>query len=162
MTPPVPSSAARTERSWRWRQSLWLLVPIFGIGLFSFAGFVYCAIRIRERKWIILAAASCAATILGWILLSVWTDAEGNPSTAAMTFILELWLASVILAVVVNFDYLAWRRTASQAGRGPRMHRVSMAPAPSAVAGWYPDPWNGKLMRYWDGNGWTAHSQFKR
>lgn len=49
-------------------------------------------------------------------------------------------------------------------GRGnyttTRVHPVSSPPPPppSVPAGWYPDPNNGQLQRYWDGTTWTEHT----
>lgn len=31
-------------------------------------------------------------------------------------------------------------------------------PPPAVPAGWYPDPNNNALQRYWDGSGWTEHT----
>lgn len=39
-----------------------------------------------------------------------------------------------------------------------RVHLVSSSPAPSAPAGWFPDPQGEAALRYWDGNAWTAHT----
>lgn len=43
---------------WRFLNSLWLIVPIGGLGIFSFLDFLYCAIRVRNAKWWITAAVS--------------------------------------------------------------------------------------------------------
>ena len=31
-------------------------------------------------------------------------------------------------------------------------------PAAAAPAGWHPDPWAQKRLRYWDGAQWTGHT----
>jgi Protein of unknown function (DUF2510) len=31
-------------------------------------------------------------------------------------------------------------------------------PAATAPAGWHPDPWGQKRLRYWDGTQWTGHT----
>ena len=62
-----------------------------------------------------------ALTVLGWILMSAWTDSLGYPSTAATPYIIDLRLASVIVAAAVNRDYLEWRATVAPPWRtGPR------------------------------------------
>jgi hypothetical protein len=145
-----------TDRSWRRRHSAWLLAPILGLGAFSFIGFVYCAVRIRERKWVVLAGVSGLLSVAGWFLVSAWTDANGNTSNAATAYVLGLWVTSVVFAFVVNPDYLAWRASSRQAvplGIPPAQGRFSTAPA-----GWYPDPEQPQLNRYWDGQGWTNHT----
>ncbi len=35
---------------------------------------------------------------------------------------------------------------------------VPPPPPPSVPAGWYSDPNNGQLQRYWDGTIWTEHT----
>lgn len=110
MTVPIPPSANDSEyRAWRWRHSLWLLAPILGVGVLSFVGFVYCAVKVRERRWAVLATFSVVLTIVGYVLLSTWTNSAGDASNAASAYVFGLWAASVILGFVVNRDYLAWR-----------------------------------------------------
>lgn len=36
---------------------------------------------------------------------------------------------------------------------------VAQAAGPPAPAGWYADPHDQAALRYWDGDGWTAHTQ---
>lgn len=36
---------------------------------------------------------------------------------------------------------------------------MSMNGPSNIPAGWYPDPQNGSMMRYWDGSNWTANTQ---
>ena len=99
------------DREWRLRHSLWMLAPILGCGALSFVGFVYCAARIRTKAWTAVALSSVLLTFLGYILVSVWTDSKGNPSNAATIYLIDLWLGSIVFAVVINKDYLAWRAT---------------------------------------------------
>lgn len=96
-------------RLWRLRHSLWVLAPILGFGYLSFVGFAYCAARVRTPAWIVAAICSTVLTVVGYILVAVWTDASGAPTTAAIVYNIDLWLASIIFAIVVNRDYLAWR-----------------------------------------------------
>lgn len=36
--------------------------------------------------------------------------------------------------------------------------QVPMNMQPDTPPGWYPDPWGGEPMRYWDGMAWTSHT----
>ena len=94
---------------WRLRHSAWLLVPVLGFGCLSFIGFIYCAVTVQTRRWTILAALTAAASVLGMVLLATWTNSAGEPSNAALTYVFCCWFAQVILAVVVNKDYLLLR-----------------------------------------------------
>ena len=95
-------------RKWRLRHSLWLLAPILGFGYLSFVGFVYCAVRVRERRWTILAVLSVSLTVIGFVLVATWSDGGNGTSTAAVMYVVDLWIVSVLFALVVNHDYLAW------------------------------------------------------
>lgn len=96
-------------RQWRIRHSLWMLAPILGLGFLSFVGFAYCAVRVRSRAWTVTAIGTVLLTVVGYILMGAWTDATGGPTTAAVVYMIDLWLASIVFAFVVNPDYLAWR-----------------------------------------------------
>ena len=159
--PALPNSVLRDSR-WRWRHSAWLLAPVLGFGFFSFVGFAYCAIRVQEKAWTVLAAASAGLTVLGWILMSTWTDSLGEPSNAATVFILDLWIASIVIACVVNGDYLRWRATRASPSPSravpPLGERPVSAGGALPPAGWYVDPTNNSRMRYWSGAAWTEFS----
>lgn len=146
------------DRSWRRRHSAWLLAPVLGFGLFSFVGFVYCAIRVKERKWVVLAVVAVVLTVLGWIFISAWTDANGQASTAAITYLLELWLVSVIFACLVNRDYLNWRATVATSSTYGTTLPARHNPARPPAAGWYLDPEAQDRVRYWDGHDWTRYT----
>lgn len=94
---------------WRLRHSVWLLAPVLGVGCLSFIGFVYCAITVQTRRWIVLAAVTTAASVLGMILMAIWTNSAGEPSNAAITYVFCCWFAQIVLAGVVTKDYLLLR-----------------------------------------------------
>jgi hypothetical protein len=51
----------------------------------------------------------------------------------------------------------AYRRArgGGEAGAAP----LAAPAAPAAPAGWYADPHEQAALRYWDGDGWTPHTQ---
>lgn len=107
----VSSSSARRPMCWRLRHSVWLLAPILGFGVLSCIGFIYCAIRVRSIRWIIVAGSATCASILAVALDILWGDSAGDPSGASISFTLMWWLVSVIFGFVINRDYLQWRST---------------------------------------------------
>lgn len=59
------------------------------------------------------------------------------------------------------------RRTRKRSAREPRadasLPRASLPPeSAAAAAGWYPDPYDGARLRYWDGQVWTGHTMARR
>jgi hypothetical protein len=103
------SPQTRRSIGWRVRHSAWLLAPILGVGVFSCVGFIYCAVRVKTRRWTTVAVVATLASILSVVLDSVWQDSASNPSNAAISFMLMLWLASIVFGFVINRDYLGWR-----------------------------------------------------
>ncbi|MCC9195322.1 helix-hairpin-helix domain-containing protein [Arthrobacter sp. zg-Y820] len=103
MNSATPESVARlASGKWRILHSAWLLAPIFGLGIFSFVGFVYVALRVRTRKfWI-----ACAVTFLAsGMLLFIDTSRFGG-------LIILVWLGEIVYGFILNFDYLLWRASA--------------------------------------------------
>ena len=140
-TDPISPRLAR--RGWRLTQSWWLLIPIFGFGMFSFIGFLYCAIRIRDRKWALLAGIATTAAIACYIVAIATTNENGESTSgwAGGLFVL-VWFGSIGLAVAFNRDYLrklAQKREASEA----RFHQPNNGAAPGrppVAAQWPPAP----------------------
>ncbi|MEA2480941.1 MAG: hypothetical protein QOJ07_2863 [Thermoleophilaceae bacterium] len=66
-------------------------------------------------------------------------------------------IGAMALIAIVFLPLLA----AVLAGRGAReLLRPTEAPPPAHVAppGWYPDPWDLRCRRFWDGRLWTAYT----
>lgn len=82
----------------------WPLVVVFGCGIFSFAGFVYAAYRMKSGRWTFLAVSTSVLTLIGWILISAW-QFNGVTADGATAYVLEMWIAFIAMAWVVNDDY---------------------------------------------------------
>ena len=106
---PTPPTSSSGSWAWRVRHSAWILAPLLGCGFLSCIGFVYCAVRVREPRWIVLAAVSFVATVVGWILATAWTTASGEMTDGAAGYVIGLWLASLGLSGYVLPDYWRWR-----------------------------------------------------
>lgn len=108
----APAALLRS-RSWRTRHSAWLLAVICGFGFVSFVGFLYCAIRVRSRKWWFRAAVAFAATVPGWIIMGVFTSTEDQRADMLRVvpedYPIILWIVLTGYGFVVNRDYLRWR-----------------------------------------------------
>lgn len=106
-----------SNRRWRIRHSAWLLGVILGVGLLSFVGFVYAAMRVRTRKFWIAMAVACAGSALCWIM-----SADSEPGTQGeqisdlgASIGLTVWALQVVYAVILNRDYLRWRAARTEA-----------------------------------------------
>lgn len=96
---------------WRVRHSAWLLAVIFGLGFFSFVGFVYCAVRVQSRKWWAIASLSSVLTLALWVMVfsSEKVDGKTQVSDAAAAYYLLVWVGSIAAGFWLNRDYLRWR-----------------------------------------------------
>jgi hypothetical protein len=55
--------------------------------------------------------------------------------------------------LLLGWTLIGWAVAVAMALSKPAELTVIQAPASSA--GWYPDPTNPAISRYWDGRGWT-------
>ncbi|PYY32775.1 helix-hairpin-helix domain-containing protein [Curtobacterium sp. MCBD17_030] len=132
--------ALLASRGWRLRHSLWLLAPILGFGIFSFVGFLYIAIRVRSRKFWIVAAAASAGGVLIWVLLGNPDSEKGSGSDNVLGAVLfGVWAASVALGCIINRDYLRWRATS----RGWWTQQTLPSAKPEAASGGTPVYYTG-------------------
>lgn len=127
MNSASPDPAARlASGKWRILHSAWLLAPIFGLGIFSFVGFVYVAMRVRTRKFWIACAVTCLAS---GILFFIDTSRFAG-------LIILIWLGEIVYGFILNHDYLLWRASARP------WYLRSAAPVREAGAPAQP-PWPG-------------------
>lgn len=133
-----------SSRSWRVRHSAWLLAPILGFGIFSFVGFLYCAVRVRNRKWWRVAAITGGLSAVLWALAFGWTDDNGETTDGVATLTILIWIGFMIWGAILNRDYLRWRagqtganawynQQHGDAGGGARTAPAT-APAPASWA----------------------------
>ncbi len=90
--------------NWRLGNSIWMLSPLLGLGAFSFPGFVYVAVKARDRILVILAAVFTALGV-GYIISTFLTetaDWQGG-------FLVFTWLAGIVAAWFANRRWLRWR-----------------------------------------------------
>ena len=122
---------------WRIRHSAWLLAPVLGFGTFSFVGFLYCALRVRTRKWWIGAAITFVLSTMIWVFAAIFfepeTDASQTPGgnfTAA--YLLVVWAGQILYGFIVNRDYLSWRATRTAWYEQPVPNAPPLQAAPPA------------------------------
>ena len=67
----------------------WPMVVIFGCGVFSCAGFIYAAMRMKSTCWTRLAIGTTAMTAVAWILLAAWRHGDDASNAATSTLNVE-------------------------------------------------------------------------
>lgn len=127
------SAALLADRSWRLRHSAWMLALIFGCGFMSFIGFLYCAIRVRTKKWWIIAGITAALGAIGIVIVELSPQTpEGSESSQGSAwaggYLVMLWIGLIVYGLIVNRDYLRWR--AAQDGAGA-WYRQSQGAVPA-------------------------------
>ena len=98
-----------------------------------------------------------ALTTVAWWLWQGWYEP------------LVLTGALVMLVIVSRRRKTAAIRDAGLKARAEYEHRLSLAGDPRGMfgryppvqAGWHTDPWNPRLMRYFDGVAWTTHAVWR-
>jgi hypothetical protein len=97
------------------RPNLWLLVVAVGIGITTWAAFLYLGIRTRRRKWLAWAAVYAGLLAL-WLVM----DGSGHPSSLEVSIgaiaALLAWLGGTAHATAVRKD--TGRQTRRSGGTG--------------------------------------------
>lgn len=133
------------DKNWRIRHSAWMLALFLGFGILSFIGFLYCAIRVRSKKWWRIAAITGALSAVGWLLMGLFAETEeGQESTnapgpwddIAVGYIIVLWIGLMVYGFVANRDYLRWRASSTGASAwynqsAGAASATNLAPAPT-------------------------------
>ena len=129
---PPPQLLA--DRSWRMRNSAWMLPVILGCGMATWASFLYIGIKARRRSWQIAAGVYSVAFVA---MMVVSGSAEGDPqhgSTGTASnlmggLLVATWAAGIVHAVMVRPQWLRWRADHNQPWWATPTHPAP-APAP--------------------------------
>ena len=113
-----PAVASRlADRNWRIIHSLWIATPIVCCGIFSCAGFIYAAGRVRNRKWNIIAAVSTVVTIAVCVCLFAFENAEDEVPDWAGGVMIASCIAHLLAGLALRNEYLV--RLAQRQAQGP-------------------------------------------
>ncbi|CCH88987.1 conserved membrane protein of unknown function [Modestobacter italicus] len=103
------------SRSWRVRNSAWLLWPALSAGTLTSIGLLMKGAKTRQRRWFIFAAVYGAWTICFFVASSfVETGTKENPSDSVGSNVLYsamliLWLVGMVHCFYLNRSWLRWR-----------------------------------------------------
>ena len=73
--------------------------------------------------------------------------------------VISLWLIVVVFLVVVLGAVLATvqlMKASRKPSSAPSQRQAPPVKPSGPAPGWYPDPTDPKLQRYWDGRSWTS------
>jgi hypothetical protein len=96
---------------WRISRSLWLVLPIFGVGCLGGVALLYVGVRARQPSWWITGLGYLAVALAGFTVIGE-TDETSTASNWAAGAIVAAWAASIVHACLINPGWLRW-----QAGR---------------------------------------------
>ncbi|ADU49564.1 helix-hairpin-helix domain-containing protein [Intrasporangium calvum] len=125
------------DKTWRRRNSAWLLWVILGFGMFSFVGFVLLATRMKTRRLWTIALAICGVTAVVFTVNVLTEDPTTQQLSDVGTAITMIaWFGMIATGVYLNREYLRWRAAGGIAKawyNEPVQHADSTqaAPAPS-------------------------------
>ena len=141
-----PAVASRlADRNWRIIHSLWIATPIVCCGIFSCAGFIYAAGRVRNRKWNIIAAVSTVVTIAVCVCLFAFENAEDEVPDWAGGVMIASCIAHLLAGLALRNS--TWCASRSGRRRGPGGYgTTASAPTASARREWAPRVWCRNLL----------------
>lgn len=102
------------DRGWRLRNSIWLLGPIVGLGMVTFASFLYIGARARRWDWLAAGGVYAALTALAFYLTAGTEGPNGQANPWQGALILALWAGGIVHALLSNRSWLRWRSRNSQ------------------------------------------------
>ncbi|PPJ00180.1 hypothetical protein C5E51_35380 [Nocardia nova] len=112
MTSPEERLCSRT---WRLRNSAWVLWGILSIGLLTFVGFLIIGTRARSKTWLISAAGWGVYGIGMMIAMSnIDTGTKQHPVHSTANSILSVvmfigWIGAIVHTLYINRPYLKWK-----------------------------------------------------
>ncbi len=103
-----------SSRSWRLRNTLWVLPVILCLGVVTWASFLYIGLRAKRTSWLVAAGLYGLGAIALLVLSAlVPSPEEGQPrsgaGTAIGTFAMATWIVGIIHALTINRAWLRWK-----------------------------------------------------
>ncbi len=125
------------SRSWRLRNSAWLLWPALSLGTLTSVGVLRNGLKMKQRSWLIFAALYGVWTVCFLVSVNLVepgtkenpSDSVGNTILGWATFI--LWLVGMAHSFYLNRSWLRWR-AANPKGQTAWYASGAAAPARSA------------------------------
>ena len=127
------------RRSWRLRNSLWLLIPIAGFGCISGAGLIYAGVRAERPAWWVAGVGYFLAGFTAMAVLGEAGEGSALEDVGAMTW-LGLWIACVAHSCLINAEFLRWKAHAQFPSGHQRRSRRRTSAEMSATPGPAPSP----------------------
>jgi hypothetical protein len=122
-------SALLASRTWRWRHSVWLLGPIVGLSMLTWASFLYVGAKARRRDWLAAAVLYGIALGAGMYLTNVSQGSDAATDDWGGVLLLFTWVGGMVHALSSNRAWLRWCAAHSSPWY------TDPAPAPSAPGG---------------------------
>lgn len=101
------------SRSWRLRNSLWLLPAILLLGIATWTSFLYIGIKAKRRVWLITAALYGVGMIGIFTLSGRFGDGDKEASTGGESvvgfIIVAIWIGGIVHALITNREWLRWK-----------------------------------------------------
>lgn len=145
------------DRSWRVRNSAWLLGPILSVGLLTWASLWYVSGKTGRADWRRATGAFGVAGAVSLAAIQLLSDGKKGTSTPGDTvgglIMMAVWISGMVYCVRANRPWLIWKAhhsgtaawyataaappTPSPNPSGPSVDDVLLGPASTA---WVPPP----------------------
>ena len=92
--------------AWRWRNSLWIVMPAVSMGFLTWAAFLYAGLRTRRRGWQAMAAGYFVAVAVAVAVMPAPGQEASVLEAIAMMLIMASWIGGTIHAIVIRPEFL--------------------------------------------------------
>src|SRR5690348_14196695 len=97
------------KRSWRLRHSIWLLAPILGFGMLTWAAFLYIGTKAKRWDWLVAGIVYAIATAVTFYFIDGTEGPQGHENEWTGSAALAIWLAGIVHGLLSNKGWLRWR-----------------------------------------------------
>lgn len=101
----MPNERPQMTNTWKFLNSLWIVLTLIPLGLTCYGAFFYIGIRANQRKWVIIGFVYLVLIMLSFYLIAAFEN-EHFLTDIGVVIILFTWFSSIFFSFAVRNQYL--------------------------------------------------------